>query len=238
MKEPQLPHAGAYSSFPDEPEAYRDAAWDRTQKALFETAVIHAEDRIAWYSRKAGSISQRARRLRFTSLGLFALGTLAPIAAPLLEGIAEWRNGTAIAAHWPVAEVGYVMLALAGAIVIFDQFFGVSSSWIRFRQSQARLEVLLAEMRFSWAALMVAERANIDKALCTARINLLREFVVKVELLAEAETKEWAASFRSQIESFDSNPQLRIKSAQALTGPTLSSDHTAVEGLPRVYGQS
>ncbi len=236
MKELELSHAGAYSSFPDEPEAYRDAAWDKTQKALFETAVIHAEDRISWYDRKAGLFAQRARWLRLTSLGLFALGTLAPIAAPLLERIAAWPSGTNTAVHWPVAEVGYVLLALAGAIVIFDQFFGVSSSWIRFRQSQARLEVLLAEMRFSWAALMVAERAHEDRALCTACITLLREFVVKVELLAEAETKEWAASFRSQIESFDTNPQLRIKGGQPLTGLTSSSDQTAIEGLPGETG--
>ena len=30
MKDAQLPHAGAYRTFPDEPEAYRDVAWGKT----------------------------------------------------------------------------------------------------------------------------------------------------------------------------------------------------------------
>jgi hypothetical protein len=227
MKE-QPRHSGAYDSFPEAPEAYRDPQWEATQKALFETAVAHAEDRIIWYSRKADYFAKLARRLRVGSLALFALGTLAPIVATLLLRLAALWGQSDQAAHWPLAEAGYVLLALAGALVIFDQFFGISSSWMRFRQSQARLEVILADLRFSWAGLMSKQAASTDSASRTECINVLREFVIKVELIAEAETREWASNFRSQIESFDRSTDLRPKPAQVpLVNQTRSSDQAA-----------
>jgi hypothetical protein len=141
------------------------------------------------------------------------------------------------AAHWPLAEAGYVLLAAAGALVIFDQFFGISSSWMRFRQSQARLEVMLADLRFSWATLMAKDGASAAPASRTECINLLREFVIKVELLTEAETKEWASNFRSQIESFDRSAELSAKPAQvqALSSEAANAISANLAG-PLVHG--
>lgn len=111
-----------------------------------------------------------------------------------------------------MAETGYIFLALAGALVIFDQFFDHSGSWMRFRQSQARLEVLLADLRFGWAELLTKCGGVIDDhPTATAFVTLLRGFVTKVEQLAEAETREWAERFRAQINAFDNNPSLKLR---------------------------
>jgi SMODS and SLOG-associating 2TM effector domain 2 len=219
MKPTPATHAGAYRSFPEAPEAYRDAGREATLKALFDAALIHAEDRIAWYDRKAGSCAQVARCLRVAALVLFALGTLAPIVGTLLVRLAI------PAAQLPFAECGYVLLAIAGALVIFDQFFGVSSSWIRFRQSQARLEVMLAELRFSWAGLMAKYGTNaamVDTAEC---IGLLHDFVIRVERLSEEETREWAMNYQSQINAFDRSTELRRSTA----GPPLEASQRVHE---------
>jgi hypothetical protein len=213
-------HGGAYRDFPDGPEAYRKAGADGTLQRLFQAAVAHAEYRIAWYDKKANEKGKTARRLRWLALLLFALGTLAPIMLTLLYKLAAaFGNANASPPHLldsiarlPLAEIGFVSLGIAGALVIFDQFFDTSGSWIRFRQAQARLEVLLADLRFGWAALLAQSGGTLtDRGAGAACIALLREFIVKVEQLAETETKEWAERFRSRIDAFDRNPNLKIR---------------------------
>lgn len=218
----KLPHGGAYEGFPDGPEAYREATADGTLRRLFQAAVTHAQDRIDWYDNKAGELKAPSRRIRRLSLIVFSIGTLAPIIAGALVKLADlfgrnvkeptgW-NGWDYAAHLPLAEIGYILLGIAGAAVIFDQFFDYSGSWMRFRQSQARLEVLLADLRFAWAELLAKSGGVVaDRPTAAGFVALLREFVTKIEQLAEAETKDWAEQFRARVAAFDSNPNLKIR---------------------------
>jgi hypothetical protein len=213
------PHAGAYSDFPDGPSAYRDHT-DGTLEKLFRAATLHAQDRIDWYDKNAWKRSQMAKRIRSSSVVLFAAGTLAPIVVTLLLKFAELLGfGQEPRTSWTwidyifkvrLAEIGYVLLALAGALIVFDQLFDASGSWIRFRQAQARLEVLLAELRFAWAERMVQCGGNPEPKATTELVNLLRAFVTQIVLLAEAETKEWAQRFSQRINAYDRNPNLRV----------------------------
>jgi hypothetical protein len=41
-------------------------------------------------------------------------------------------------------------------------------------------------------------------------VRILRAFVTQIELLAEAETKEWAQRFSQRINAYDRNPNLRV----------------------------
>jgi hypothetical protein len=155
---------GAHGEFPDSPERYRAPTLDATLGALFHSAVDHASNRIQWYGRNAKIKSSTAKRLRKWSLILFAVGTIARISVAFLMQIAEkFGSGRRTRSEWntfdyfailPMAEVGYLLLAIASALIIFDQFFHSSGSWIGFRQSEARLQVLLAEFRFARAGLM------------------------------------------------------------------------------------
>lgn len=229
----RLPHFGAYEDFPDSPAAYRDQT-DGTLKRLFRAATFHAQSRIYWYDEKALRRSRIAKNIRSLSLALFAAGTLAPIVVTLLVKFAElFGFDREPRTNWiwldysfklPLAETGYVLLALAGALVIFDQFFDASGSWIRFRQGQARLEVLLAELRFAWAEQM-AQRAGIVKGENMAGlVKLLRDFVTQVELLAEAKTKEWAQHFSQRINAYDRNPNLRVALEREESAPSSRPD--------------
>lgn len=218
MDIPNEAHGGAYRQFPTRPDQYRGDAWDGTLSELFSTAVTHATDRIDWYSAKASERAAVAKRIRFMSLLLFALGTLAPILLTFLIKIAAVGKKPNTPSGWldmiaelPLAEIGYVLLAIAGALVVFDQFFDASGSWIRFRQSQARLEVLLADFRFSYAQAMAqAQGSVIGKEPLQPFTSILRDFVIKVEWLAEDETRQWAKRFSQMIDTFDRNPNLKV----------------------------
>lgn len=210
---------GAYDGFPEGPEHYRGQTLDATLSGLFHAAVAHANSRIQWYGRNAGTKAATAKRLRKWSLILFAVGTIAPISVAFLLQITErfGSKGSTPSNFFdyfkllPMAEVGYLLLALAGALIIFDQFFDSSGSWIRFRQSEARLQVLLAEFRFAWAGLMARCGGTVtDATQVTAFTALARDFVTKVEILAEEETMAWAQRFSERISSFDRNPSLKV----------------------------
>ncbi|SDR61714.1 SLATT domain-containing protein [Paraburkholderia tuberum] len=117
-------------------------------------------------------------------------------------------------------------MAIAGALVVFDQFFDASGSWIRFRQSQARLEVLLADFRFTWAQAMAeAQGAVMGKETPVPFMSILRDFVIKIEWLAEDETKQWAKRFSQMIDTFDHNPNLKV----SLSGAPGDQTGTAAE---------
>jgi hypothetical protein len=206
--------------FPSAPGDYLAAASANSVKRLFDSAIVHAQDRLDWYDKKANQLSRSAKTLRLLSILCFAIGTAMPV---LMALVIKWPTGapptpatTAAAAiefrTWPLTEAGYVLLALAGALVIFDQFFDLSGSWIRYRQAQARLEVQVADLRYQWASLLaecggvMPEGANAAKF-----VNLLRDFIVRVELTAETETTEWATQFRSRIQAFDRNPDLKVR---------------------------
>lgn len=246
MTDTKSAHGGAYDGFPDGPESYREATADATLRQLFQAAVRHAQDRIDWYDTKAGRLKGPSQWIRWLSLVFFALGTLAPLVAGVLvklaalyggsgEDVAQW-NSWDYAANLPLADIGYVLLGIAGAFVIFDQFFDYSGSWMRFRQSQARLEVLLADLRFGWAELLAKCGGVVsDRPTAVGFVALLREFITKIEQLAEAETKEWAEQFRARVAAFDSNPNLKVrlpgdKADGAATDTTTAKTATSTSG--------
>ena len=233
---------GAYGEFPDSPERYRAPTLDATLAALFHSAVDHANSRIEWYGRNAKIKASTAKRLRKWSLILFAVGTIAPISVAFLMQIAEkFGSGGLTRSEWntfdyfaivPMAEVGYLLLAIAGALIIFDQFFDSSGSWIRFRQSEARLQVLLAQFRFAWAALMAKSADNLNESRVTELTSLVRDFVTKVEMLAEEETTAWAQRFSERLSGFDRNPNLKVtlNNHQAAGACTVAANGTSSAG--------
>lgn len=218
---PTEPHGGAYAAFPDNPAAYASAGRDATLQQLFQSAVRHAEDRINGFDKRAYAVRKPARRVRLWALLLFVLGTLAPVAASLLQKMFDAYKTDFLKdlAAFPFTEAGYVCLAIAGGLVIFDRFFDSSGSWIRFRQTQARLEVLLVNFRFEWAQLLSEGGGTIpadsftDKGLGARCTALLRDFANTVESAAENETSEWARKFLASIDAFDQ--QLKSFEAKA-----------------------
>src|SRR5690349_15257184 len=139
--------AGA-QDIPGRPEAFRQAAIDATLARVFEITVARAQSRIAWYATRGRARATGSKALRIVALLLFSLGTLAPVLATFLAQLSKaYKESGSLTtfAEFPWIQVGFVFLALAGAIVVFDQFFGLSAAWLRFTQTQMRLEAMLEE---------------------------------------------------------------------------------------------
>lgn len=219
------------SGFPYSPSDYLTDQKANALARLFDEAVRGTQSRITFYEERGLKFSKYARFLRRTALFLFIFGTLTPIAglffaqfraAEQAEDSAASSQGdvflTSLAkslAQFPLAELGYLLLALGGGFVLYDQFFGTSRSWMRYRQAEAKLHVMLAKLKYAWASKLAEMDGRLTDCQAVAALTgLLAEHATGVEALAEAETLEWAEQFRAQIDVFDQ----KLKAAQGAQG--------------------
>jgi len=200
--------------FPNGIDAYRQAAIDATLNRLFDATVERAQSRIDWYDKKGSERARVSKRLRWWALMLFSAGTIAPILLTFVTKLstAYQERSFVEVSKFPWTELGFVFLALAGALIVFDQFFGASSSWLRFRQTQVRLEAMLEEFRYAWISLMARSGGVLGVTVNPDDfVKLAHEFSTKIQAIAEEETKAWADEYRAALDRFDQNPDLKVK---------------------------
>lgn len=97
-------------------------------------------------------------------------------------------------------EYGYVLLALAGALVIGDRVFGLSSRWMRYMVTAVVLQRRLAQFEIDWADWWLklgGQQPNPEQQ--AQAIVLLRDFRLAVVTEVEAETRVWVAEFESGL---------------------------------------
>jgi hypothetical protein len=186
--------------FPSLPADWSTDRLSETLHQLFVATVRATQSRIDWYDRKAVKMGLIARAMRTVAIILAGLAALAPLIGPLLPpailGITLGLGG---------AQVGYVALAIAGLLVALDNFFGYSTSWMRYRVSQADLVRRLARFRYDWVGRLALLKSGTDlgPADRKALVDLLRAFVDAVEATVERETQVWADSLKVSLVAFD-----------------------------------
>jgi hypothetical protein len=199
---------------PDEP-----AATDPTHRAedlwrLFEQAHVRTQARIVDYAERAEARGAVARRSRITALSLFSLGALAPVLAGRIAGLGDrWATGPApkfletvwgMPATFAGTAICFFLWALAGGLALFDHRFGASRSWMRDRQTQARLEALAVSLRYAWVARLAKSKGDIsDAATVKDLADLISTHVTAREALTEAQTGAWVEQVRTQLAAFD-----------------------------------
>lgn len=187
-----LNYPSSLAPFPCSPSDWSKAGVDETLAHVYAATLKAAQDRIDWYDRKAGTIGKTSRLLRFLGLALAGLGALMPLIAPL-RPTEEW---------W--AEAGFILLAMAGALVAFDNFFGYSDSWMRYRLTQSDLVRRLVRFRYDWAMQMASvEEAGLSRERLQALLKLHYDFIDGLEEAVERETQLWASRLQVRLAAFD-----------------------------------
>ena len=85
---------------------------------------------------------------------------------PLLRA----RESGLVASGW-----GYVALALSAGCVLFDRYFGYTSSWMRYMRAQARLNRVLVAAQAQWTAAMI--RCAHDGAPADVLMPILQDLI-------------------------------------------------------------
>ena len=149
-----------------------------------------AQELIHWYDRKSRPRRAVSRLLRVVAVGLGILGGL----CPLLGDVGGIDFG----------RFGYVLLALAGGLFVFDKLFGFSTSWMRFTTAEMELREELDAFRVDWLALesLGTGSASPEQPL-KLYFELSRNFVRTAHGIARKETELWIKEFGSSLERIE-----------------------------------
>ena len=163
-------------------------------QALAADLEKRAVEAANWYLRNKIWPRRLSRLLRFLAILFGVLGGLAPLVAgttlfgdgsPALSGANQW---------------GYILIALAAASLVFDRYFGFSSSWMRYMTAQMALQRALEKFQLSWGLWRIRASSNsLDDDQQAAAISLLTAFQEQVGDLVDQEFQAWISQFKEQL---------------------------------------
>ena len=142
-------------------------------ETAYATVVSTIHEARAWYLRRKRSKRLTARTIRFSSLSLGLVGAILPLLSLSVNSID--------------AYAGYPLLAAAGGLQLFDQFFGTSESWARYMLAATTLGQLQAELSLKFA------HAGKLGASELAKYAIVEEYDSKAWAILTTETKNWEA---------------------------------------------
>ena len=179
-----------------EPPPGEQPSRDEALCALAGELMARAVEAVNWYLQHKIWPSRLSRLLRALAILGGVLGGL----APLLGGASV--SGAFADGKWSLYanQSGYILIALAGAALLFDRYFGFSSSWMRYMTAQRALQRALESFQLSWAIwrLQVTD-AGPDAEQQAAAIALLTAFQQKIGELVDQEFQAWVAQFKQEL---------------------------------------
>ncbi|MGQ0801350.1 MAG: SLATT domain-containing protein [Pseudomarimonas sp.] len=158
---------------------------------LVDDVKSRAEGCRRWYDSNASVQAVASRRLRRISVGLVVLGGLCPLIPDSLWGA-------------QVQPYGYLLLAAAAGVVVFDRAFGYSSSWMRYRIAHMRIDRALSLYGNTAAMLLAGADLQSDTGRNNVRalVAATQTFLESIEDLVVEETEAWLQEFKAEQISF------------------------------------
>lgn len=175
--------------------------WDRLDPPgslarLYQWSIDHALEQIDWYKRKSRPKRRFSQVLLVLAVLIGGLGALCPLIDSACKDCAIQVFDCSVT----FLELGYILIAVAGLVVLFDKCFGFSSGWMRFMETQMRIEQLLDEFRFKWARTMAEEVADDKKGEHQERLLCaLCDFTGAIHETVIKETAAWSQEFSKYL---------------------------------------
>ncbi len=167
---------------------------------LYEWTIENAQKQIDWYDRKR----KPKRILSQWLLGIAVLLGGIGILCPLIDAACKNCELTFFDCSVSFLHLGYIVIALAGIIILFDRTYGISTGWMRFMKTQMTLEQSLKEFCLDWAKAVSVKvpEGKMDEHQ-QELLSSLRDFTHKVEALVISETNAWILEFRRNLFEID-----------------------------------
>ncbi|MDD4964432.1 MAG: SLATT domain-containing protein [Gallionella sp.] len=211
-----------HDGFEDEYDSTYDAL-----NALAKNLATRATLIVNWYLNHKRWPRRFSRLLRAASITLAVLGGLAP-----LQG---QEKG--------VDHLGYILIALAGASLLVDRYFGYSTSWMRYMSTQMALQRALDNFQLAWTLWRIQIRnktpstgvVSLTSEQQAAGILLLTTFQQQISDLVDKEFQTWIIQFQEQLTALQAAVDKDKKEARP--GNLVVSFHaqTAITGQSEVY---
>jgi hypothetical protein len=172
-----------------------------------ELSVNYAQGAISWYLRHKGSKRLGARLTRLAAINLVLCAGL----IPLLSQIFQIGGKPAIDPLW-----SSVALVLAVGSAGLDRFFGFSTCYMRYLNTELLLQRLTHEFQIDFQArLFKLETEELNKDDVKEGLNHCKEFVLNVHNVVQAETASWTKEFTAVIDDIDKSARLQTRNIEA-----------------------
>jgi hypothetical protein len=148
-----------------------------------------AQRAILWYRKKKRAKQLIARVIHFVSLIALIAGGLCPLIPETLIS----RDLT---------RTGYLFLAFAGGLLMFDRLFGLSQSWMCYIVAAQQLEARFDRLRIDWLQVQVGDAKLVDESISNYS-KLAIDFLNDMHFIISRETENWVSDFRGNISSLD-----------------------------------
>lgn len=183
-KDLQIPDLAALPSETGAPEEYLDGVV-RYTRAL-------ALDACQWYGRERRWKRTGAKAIR-------VLVILATAAAGIIPILTEIFRDDPISPAW-----ASVALAVAGTLVLFDRFFGLSTGWLRFTNAMMKIRIAINGFDMDLAAARLAwGREGPDPRMVEEVVGRCRKLIATVNTVVLDETRQWDEEFRDALGKLD-----------------------------------
>lgn len=199
-------------------DSTRALKWDESQKAssldvLFDAMVRVARDAVSYYERVGRNKSTTSWCLRIAGVVVGTAGAMCPL---LATSGWQWTKDSEITA------VGYILLALAAALVGADTAFGASAGRARCVTAQLEVEALIAKSIVEWAAIKsnVALRPSSQepaRSPDSQALTLLMDFATSLFDAVRREEETWQTDFTKRIAELQG--QIKSLNQGARKGP-------------------
>jgi hypothetical protein len=166
-------------------------------------AVARAVEASTWYA-----TNRRWKRRNGQLIRLLAMAaTTAAGLMPILSQIFTQNGQPSIPPAWST-----VALAIAAGLVSLDYFFGFSSSWSRFVETDQKIIHALREFQFDWEALRASWGATVPaNPQVLAAMTRVKQFGLLVQQIVQDETAAWITDFRTNLKLIDDAARAKLE---------------------------
>ena len=196
---------------------------EESLQTVFEKATTIGQGAIKWYSNSKKSKKWWAQAIRISSIVLGAIAALLPTIGDMLS-----KDGMpGIPGGWTT-----ICLGAAGALLLFDKYFGFSSAWMRYIIAEMQLQQVEQEFEMDWEN----ERASWQGSPPTMdqvkqMLARCKAFTSQISTIVREETNVWVQEFQTTINTLNES----IKAKPAITEPgalnlTITNEDVAKEG--------
>lgn len=164
---------------------------DRKELKTFKDKILQkaAKER-DWYIANSRKKKMTSKTIRIFTIVFIGLGTL----CPLLESTGFFPDS------WEVSRWGYVAFAIGGIFLGYDNFFGVSSGWIRYTLASMEINKLSDNFEFDWqSSIGMLEGESISEEKTLEAIAILKAYMGSVQGIVIKETENWAKEFENSL---------------------------------------
>jgi len=182
-----------------------ELVWDAENQAASLEKVISYSRKIAldayqWYLVEKKSKKQYTKILRIGVIVSSAIAGILPIISEILRN--AWETSSSI---WLSPAWASVAVAIAGTLILFDRFFGVSSGWMRYIEAMMKIRTVLNEFDFDCVNAKISRQTDTFQIQqMVIRCNTL---VKQVNLIVLEETRKWDQEFRDALGKLDEQVQ-------------------------------